>query len=52
MIEIIITIGIVGAAIYILINNFKKKKNSGCNCSGCSSKCSMYKEKNKESHNN
>lgn len=49
MLEIIITLGIVVATIYILYNNFKKKKNSTCNCSGCSSQCPMYKDKKKDS---
>lgn len=49
MLEILITLVIVFTSAYILYNNFKKKKNSCCNCSGCSSQCSMYKDKKKDS---
>lgn len=45
MLEIIITITIAAAAVYILANNFKKKKNGGCNCGSCSSKCPIYEKK-------
>lgn len=50
MIEIVVTLIIVGAAAYILYNNFKKKKNGSCNCSGCSSQCPLYKDKKKDSN--
>lgn len=43
--EIVITLVIVASATYILLKNLKSKKNGGCNCGSCSSKCPIYKEK-------
>lgn len=42
--ELVIGIGIVALAAYILVKNIKNKKKGGCNCGSCSSKCPMYKD--------
>ena len=41
--EIIITIGIVGAAIYFLVRKIKATKEADCTtCSSCSTDCTVY----------
>lgn len=43
--EIIITILIVLAAVFIFVGNLKKKaKSGGCDCGSCSSHCPSYKD--------
>lgn len=47
--EIIITILLLGIAIFIFYKNLKKSTKGECNCGSCSSSCPMYnKEKNKK----
>jgi uncharacterized membrane-anchored protein len=36
MIEVLITAVVIGFAVYIIFNNFKKKKNRSCGCGNCS----------------
>jgi hypothetical protein len=43
MIEIVITLGIASAAIYIFAKNLKKKSKPGCDCGSCSQHCPSYK---------
>lgn len=47
--EFVITAIIAIAVIAILYKNFKKSSSGECNCSGCTSKCPKYEEKNKNS---
>lgn len=46
--EIIITIGIIGFAAFILYKNLRKSAKGNCNCGSCSSHCPMYKNKDKD----
>lgn len=48
MFEIFITILIVALSAFILVGNAKKKISGKCDCSSCSSHCSMYEEQNEE----
>lgn len=45
--EVIITLGIIGFASFIIYKSFKKSSKGECNCGSCSSHCPMYKDKNK-----
>ena len=42
-IEIIITVALISAALYIIGKSIKKKSTGKCDCDGCSSHCSSYK---------
>lgn len=44
--EIIITIGIVALATYIIYKNIRKSSNGDCACSSCSKHCPARKEDN------
>lgn len=44
MFEKILIIAILLGAVYILFRSFKKNGNSGCDCSKCSSHCSLYNQ--------
>lgn len=46
--EILITIGIVILAAFIIYKNIKKSSKGECNCGSCSSKCPKFDEKNKD----
>ena len=48
--EIIITIGIIALAVYILAKSVKKKATGQCDCSSCPTGCSCNhkQEKDKE----
>lgn len=41
--QVIITVGIIAFAIYLLAKNIKKKASGQCDCGSCSSHCSNYK---------
>lgn len=40
--EIIVTVGIIVVAGYILFKNLKKSVSGKCNCGSCSSSCPKY----------
>ncbi|VYT82574.1 FeoB-associated Cys-rich membrane protein [Clostridium tertium] len=42
--EILITLGIVALASYIIYRSVRKSSKGGCTCSSCSSHCPMYKD--------
>lgn len=48
MFEIFITILIVALSAFILVGNAKNKISGKCDCSSCSSHCSMYKKPEEE----
>ncbi len=48
MFEVIVTILIVIAAVFIIYKNLKKK-SKGCNCACCTSKCPSYSSKTNNS---
>ncbi len=43
--EILIAIGIVLIAAYLLYRSTKKKTKGGCACENCTSYCPLYEEK-------
>ncbi|NLN47738.1 MAG: FeoB-associated Cys-rich membrane protein [Clostridiales bacterium] len=43
--EILIAIGIVIAAAYLLYRSAKKKTKGGCACESCTTYCPLYEEK-------
>lgn len=45
--EVIITIGIVGFAAFIIYRSFNKSSKGECNCGSCSNHCPMYKDKDR-----
>lgn len=51
MFEIFITILITALSAFILVRSAKKKISGKCDCSSCSSHCSMYEEPKEEKVN-
>jgi hypothetical protein len=43
IVEVVITLGIATAAVYIFVKNIKKKSQAGCDCGSCSEHCPNYK---------
>lgn len=48
LIEILITVAIVGAGGYILYKKVKNTAQGKCDCGSCSSHCPMYEEEHKK----
>jgi ferrous iron transport protein B len=46
--EIIIAVGIIAAAGFILFKDLKKSTSGKCNCGSCSSSCPKYKNISKK----
>lgn len=42
--EILITLGIIALALYIIYKSVRKSSKGGCNCNSCSSNCPMHKD--------
>lgn len=42
--EIVITLGILALASYMIFKSVRKTSKGGCNCNSCSSHCPMYKD--------
>lgn len=42
IIEVIITVAIVAAAVFMLYKNLKKSASGKCNCGNCSSSCPKF----------
>lgn len=43
--EIVITLGILGLSLYIVVNKFKKASKGDCSCASCDTGCPVYDEK-------
>ena len=43
--EIVITLGILGLSLYIMVNKFRKTGKGDCSCSSCDTGCPVYDDK-------